>query len=710
VAPFRANVPEKQVAWDQTPVVTKPGDAPIVTIKSMRYGFWVAAMAAFLSGCTFASAAAVPAWNPVGPDGGDARRFAFSAQDPSRIYVGTTDSWIYVSSDGGSSWSRLAHLGHQDDLVVDSLVVDRSDPRTLYAGVWVMDHPDGGLYISHDEGHTWSEAQAMHGQSVRSLTQSRSNPHILVAGTLRGVYRTEDSGRHWAEISPPGSTEIHEVESLAIDPYDPGTIYAGTWHLPWRTMDGGSHWSNIKQGVIDDSDVFSMIVDPSRPSVVFLSACSGIYRSDNYGGEFRKVQGIPATARRTRSLRMDPVDRNTVYAGTTEGLYKTEDGGEHWTRTTDANVIVNDVYVDPRNPKHVLLATDRSGVLASEDGGVGFQDSNTGFSQRQVSALLADNRSPGTLYAGVINDKTYGGVFTSSDEGRTWKQQSDGLHGRDVFVLAQGTDGTVLAGTSDGIYRLEGAAWVAADAIAAADPPVPVKAKARARRTRGRRRVVEAKPKAPEEIHGRVTALAATEDAWFAATGNGVYRSTDRGGQWSLVLVPHDANSFFRDGEYLALAVAGKTVYAGRREGIMVSRDGGANWEAVPFPAGLTALATLTVSPDGSLWAGGREGVFYSQDGGQKWQPLRRLPVVAVNSLAWNAVLDRLIVTSGEGTVIYAVDPHDGNWRWWNTGWTVRAAASVNGRLAAASLYSGVVIQPQMEAARSGAYAQDARQ
>ncbi len=71
-------------------------------------------------------------------------------------------------------------------------------------------------------------------------------------------------------------------------------------------MDGGAHWSNIKQGVIDDSDVFSMIVDPSRPSVMFLSACSGIYRSDNYGSDFRKVQGIPATARRTRSLRHGP--------------------------------------------------------------------------------------------------------------------------------------------------------------------------------------------------------------------------------------------------------------------------------------------------------------------------------------------------------------------------------------------------------------------
>lgn len=676
----------------------------------MPYRLWVLALAAFLSGFGCVTAfAAVSVWNPAGPDGGDARHFAFSAQDPSRIYVGTTDSWIYVSSDGGSTWSRLAHLGHQDNLVVDSLVVDRANPSTLYAGVWVMDHPDGGIYISHDAGRTWSEAPQMHGQSVRSLAQSRSDPRVVVAGTLRGVYRTEDSGRHWQEISPPGSTEIHEVESLAIDPYDARTIYAGTWHLPWRTMDGGAHWSNIKEGVIDDSDVFSMIVDPSRPSVMFLSACSGIYRSDNYGGQFRKVEGIPDSARRTRSLRMDPANRNTVYAGTTEGLYKTEDGGEHWTRSTDPDVIVNDVYVDPRNPKHVLLATDRSGILASEDGGGRFEASNTGFSQRQVSALLADNRSHGTLYAGVINDKVYGGVFSSSDEGRTWKQESDGLRGRDVFVLGQSADGTLLAGTSNGVFRLDGNSWVGANAVAAPDPPAPEKPRPE-RHTRRRHRIVEAKPKEPEPIHGRVTALAASGDTWYAATGFGVFRSANRGEQWEQVLAPHDANSFFHDGEYLALAVSGQTVFAGRREGIMVSHDAGTTWEAIPFPQGLTALATLSLAPDGSLWAGGREGVFESRDGGQSWTALRRLPVVAVNSIAWNRALDRLIVTSGEGTVIYAVDPHDGNWQWWNTGWTVRAAASVNGRLAAASLYSGVVIQPVMEAARNGAYAEGTRQ
>ena len=449
---------------------------------SMRFRLYRAALAALLVGmCSLPARAANSPWFPTGPDGGDARRFASSPLDPDRIYLGTTDSWIYVSSDGGSSWSRLAKLGTRDDLVVDSLVVDRADPHTLYAGVWVLGHSGGGIYISHDQGKTWSEVADMSGQSVRALAQAPANPHLLIAGTLSGVYRSTDRGLDWKEISPAGGSEIHEVESVAIDPYDPEIIYAGTWHLPWKTNDGGAHWNNIHEGVIDDSDVFSMIVDPSRPSVMFLSACSGIYKTENFGYEFRKVQGIPSTARRTRSLRMDPCGPQYGLRRNHRGSVQDAGGGENWMRTTGPDVIVNDVYVDPRNAKHVLVATDRSGVLASEDGGTGFQASNTGFSQRQVTALLVDAKSPQTMYAGVINDKSYGGVFVSTDLGRTWKQQSDGLHGGDIFVLAQSDDGTLLAGSSDGIFRWDGAPGLPPTRPADPPDPPPVAEKAHSR-------------------------------------------------------------------------------------------------------------------------------------------------------------------------------------------------------------------------------------
>jgi photosystem II stability/assembly factor-like uncharacterized protein len=361
-------------------------------------------------------------WVPVGPDGGDARSFAPDPTDSKHIFLGSTNSWLYQSTDAGASWQRLAKLSKQDDLILDNITVDESDPKTLYVGAWVVDHPDGGLFISHDAGKTWKKIEAMEGQSIRALAQAPSNPKILVAGTLKGVFRSEDAGETWKRITPDNSNELHEVESIAIDPKDPNTIYAGTWHLPWKTTDGGANWHNIKQGLIDDSDVFSIIIDSTTPQTVYTSACSGIYKSENGGEVYHKIQGIPATARRTRVLMQDPVDHSMVYAGTTEGLYRTSSAGTNWTRLTGPDVIINDVYVDPKDPKHVLLATDRSGVLMSNDQAISFKQSNDGFSQRQVSALLVDNNNPQHFYAGVVNDKSYGGVFVSEDSGKTWHQ------------------------------------------------------------------------------------------------------------------------------------------------------------------------------------------------------------------------------------------------------------------------------------------------
>jgi photosystem II stability/assembly factor-like uncharacterized protein len=151
----------------------------------------------------------------------------------------------------------------------------------------------------------------------------------------------------------------------------------------------------------------------------------------------------------------DPEDREVVYAGTTEGLYKTVNGGRNFRRMTEADVVVNDVYVDPRDSKHVLLATDRGGVLASQDAGETFTGSNAGVSERKVSALLVDRDDSSRMYAGVVNDKNFGGVFKSTDGGASWQQVQQGLDGLDVFALSETKDGTVVAGTSHGIFVLD---------------------------------------------------------------------------------------------------------------------------------------------------------------------------------------------------------------------------------------------------------------
>src|SRR5438477_12589689 len=58
------------------------------------------------------------------------------------------------------------------------------------------------------------------------------------------------------------------------------------------------------------------------------------------------------------------------------------------------------------------------------------------------------------MYAGMVNDKEFGGVFVTRDAGQRWSQLSNGLNGRDVFTLAQDEKGNVYAGTNPGLFRL----------------------------------------------------------------------------------------------------------------------------------------------------------------------------------------------------------------------------------------------------------------
>lgn len=639
-------------------------------------------------------AQAPESWSTVGPDGGDARSFAAVPGDPNHLYLGTTDSWIYESTDAGASWHRLAKMAGSNAFVLDHIVVDPTAPATIYAAAWRADGPGGGVWITHDGGRTWNEVSGLRGQSVFSLAQAPSDPHILFAGTLAGVFRSNDSGATWTQISPAGSREIHEVESLAVDPANPDILYAGTWHLPWKTSDGGKTWHNMKQGLIVDSDVFSIIVDPDRTRTVYLSACSGIYKSENAGLLFHKIHGIPNEARRTRVLMQDPENRQVVYAGTTEGLYKTLDGGRTFRRMTDPSVIVNDVFVDPRDSRHVLLATDRGGVLASRDGGVTFEASNTGISERKVEALLVDRSNAQRLYAGVVNDKNFGGVFVSADGGKSWAQAGQGLDGRDVYVLAQTRDGEVLAGTNEGIFALH----EPANGDANASPAAPVwegrntianTVTKTVTETHFRTRVnVEKQEKSPlVELDGRVAALDVSSDVWAAATDYGLLTSRDKGATWQ-------GGPVMGASDYVSVTVHGDNIAAARPEGVVLSEDKGLTWWPLGVPNMLTRIHRVAFSPDGTLWLGAREGVYFTRDLGKTWMWIERLPFRDVDDLSYDPMLKRVLVSSRSNDQVFAIDPKTLTWDWWRTGYPVELIRAAGQRLVAASLNDGVLLEP----------------
>lgn len=626
-------------------------------------------------------------WVTLGPEGGDARSLSYDPSSNGRIYLGTSSGELLLSTDNGATWSHLAHLGSGFDYVLDSISIDPKNSSTIYVGAWsVEDTQSGDVFKSTDRGQTWAELPAMHGKSVRAFAVAPSDPNVLVAGAIDGVYRSTDAGQTWTKITPADNPELKNFESVAIDPRSSEVIYAGTWHLPWKTDDAGKTWSNIKNGIIDDSDVFSIVIDGRSPDTVYASACSGIYKSDTAGAAFKKVQGIPFTARRTRKLEQDPANGAIVYAGTTEGLWRTQDSGATWSRISPPGLVVNDVAVDPRDSQHVLIATDRTGILVSLNGGNTFEPSNRGFSHRQVTAFVADREHPDRLYASVVNNREYGGVYRSTDGGALWEAFHEGLGSRDVFTLEQASSGQLVAGTNQGIYALDPAAtvWKPINLILT-DKAVTMRNPHRRRKSDPRLIVRHEWKKS--QLTGRVMQVRTSDDRWFAATSQGLFHSLDRGKSWTGGSVLGYIN-------FVAVQVDGNSVLAASPDAVLLSHDRGDTWSQLKLPPFVSRVRRVAFGPDDSnLWVTTNMGTFHSKDAGSTWEHVMAgQPLTNVSYIGYDPRDSKLLAVAIHD--IY--ESHDGD-RWKlaaGSPWSIRNVVVRNGRIFAVTDFSGVVAQP----------------
>jgi photosystem II stability/assembly factor-like uncharacterized protein len=404
-------------------------------------------------------------WRANGPPGGDVRSLVVDPNNPDRLYFGTLDGQLYTSADAGKTWEYLYNF-NRPKLFVDHIIVDPRDSRTLY--VAAHRHKEaGGFFKSTDGGHRWRESFELRNEALHSLTQSESDPNVLIAGTFNGIFRSDNSGDSWTQLPTSGTAGLVHVESLAIDPRTTNTIYAGTWYLPYKSTDGGKSWKSIKNGIIDDSDIFAIDIDPRDPNHVIASACSGIYETRNGGDSWHKVQGIPSQSRRTRAIVQHPSVAGLVFAGTTEGFWRSERGGDadSWMVTTSRQLEINSIAIHPSRPQNVYIGTNNYGVMVSYDGGKNFLPTNGGYSGRFANVIVTDRETPSRVYAATINTTTGGGFFfVSTDNGETWRPSMRSMPTRLItysILQDSGDANRIYLGTNLGVYQSldRGASW-----------------------------------------------------------------------------------------------------------------------------------------------------------------------------------------------------------------------------------------------------------
>ncbi len=291
--------------------------------------------------------------------------------------------------------------------------------------------------------------EGLAGQAVTALAVAPADPNRVYAGTAAGrVYRSEDAGGIWSPETSglPGSA----VRALAVDPFDPLRVFSGTDSGLYRSVDGGRTWAFSGAGL--PPVVVALAVDPVDPARVWASTTEpGLLHvhASSDGGDRWSAVTIQGPAFSTPAfgwvvaLAFRP-GTSTLFACWHDVLFFTGDGAR-WDLYPDVQSEVAAVAPDPYDADRVFIGTLGRGVGVSSDNRAPWRFDGD-LEETVVPALAADPLRSGAILA-VSGDS----VFESLDGGLAWAPLGDALPS--PTVLAIGSDGSVRAGTYDGVRR-----------------------------------------------------------------------------------------------------------------------------------------------------------------------------------------------------------------------------------------------------------------
>jgi photosystem II stability/assembly factor-like uncharacterized protein len=375
--------------------------------------------------------------------------------DPQVLYATTLDGGVFQSTDGAATWH---HSGLGTELVLP-LALDPTESNTVYAGTGT------GLYVSHDGGASWTPLDddlrsTCTCYGVEGLTVAPTNSDaVYVTSLFGGGFVTGDGGATWSPLTA-GLASI-SPKHITFVPSDPNTVYSGSAGQfgpggVFQSTDGGISWSRTSlspSGVY----VWSLGEDPNNANTLYAATkARGLFKSTDGGDSWTAInKGL--TNLSPNVVVVDPDDSNTVYVGTSPnqgGLFKSTDGGQSWSFIGFAGQTVSTLDLDPQNSQIVYAGLSGSqGILKSMDGGLTWVNILPNVTVSRSRGILIDPTDSNELYVGTEG----GGVFMSTDGGDHWAPINDGLTDLTVYAMTMDPQDphTIYAGTvPDGVFVL----------------------------------------------------------------------------------------------------------------------------------------------------------------------------------------------------------------------------------------------------------------
>jgi len=344
----------------------------------------------------------------------------------SGVFLAGAVDGLYRSSDGGANWSQV--MGTNGSSFTNGWYDVQYDPETagrVYA-VKGNDTSENGVYVSLDDGLTWSlvgtgqPASGSFGKSKLGVSGNSVYCYVGNAGFGGGVFgliRSSDDGATWtmpaADNIPSGQSWYNL--SCTADPNNEERVLCGAVGFA-RSNDGGESFNTVGPDV--HVDHHALMFEPGSASEVWALSDGGVWYSPSNGSLFswqNMNQGIVTYQFYDICVNNGP-DPYFVFGGTQDNGTDKWSGTTTWAEGLGGDGMV--CNVDPGNGTNVYAETQFGGHYKSTDSGASFDPINQGITGggQWVTPVDQDPTNGDRLFT-----ETGDGIFRTTDGGANWE-------------------------------------------------------------------------------------------------------------------------------------------------------------------------------------------------------------------------------------------------------------------------------------------------